>query len=357
MLLSLYVICAQHYALSQLLKKDLNSMSVKKNGIKIIVLTVIVIILAAGFLLSHFSSSQEILEGIVDTDEINIASKVTGRIDKLHVKEGDEIHNQQLIASLFDRQTDENARQAEETLASAIASQEKARNGERSEYIESLKATWISAQADEKNVKLSSDRVIKLYESSRAVSAQERDDAIAKYDIAKQKTNSAYEQYMQAKRGNREEDIRIADANVNAARAAFDSAQSLVHELKVTSKNTGQISKRFANEGELVSAGTPIYSLIDLNNQWVTINLREDRFNALKIGDVIEGSIPALKDKNVKFKVFFINPKANFATWRATRQSSGYDVRTFEVRLRPVENIEGMRPGMSVIFNWPAAHD
>jgi len=332
-------------------------MSVKKKGIKIIVLTVIVIILSAGFLLSHFSSSQEILEGIVDTDEINIASKVTGRIDKLHVKEGDDIHNQQLIASLFDRQTDENARQAEETLASAIASQEKVRNGERSEYIESLKATWISAKADEKNVKLSSGRVIKLYESNRAVSAQERDDAIAKYDIAKQKTNSAYEQYMQAKRGNREEDIRIADANVNAARASFDSAQSLVNELKVTSKNTGQISKRFANEGELVSAGTPIYSLIDLNNQWVTINLREDRFNALKIGDVIEGRIPALKDKNVKFKVFFINPKANFSTWRATRQSSGYDVRTFEVRLRPVENIEGMRPGMSVIFNWPTAHD
>lgn len=332
-------------------------MSMKKNGIKIIVFTVIIIVLSVGFLLSHFSSSQEILEGIVDTDEINIASKVTGRIDVLHVKEGDNIHNQQLIVSLFDKQTDENARQAKESLEAAIASQQKAYNGERSEYIESLKAAWISAKADERNVKLSSDRIIKLYENSRAVSAQERDNAIAKYDIAKQKTHSAYEQYMQAKRGNREEDIRIADANVNAARAAFDSAQSLVNELNVTAKNTGQISKRFANQGELVSAGTPIYSMIDLNNLWITINVREDRFNALKIGDVIEGSIPALKDKNVKFKVFFINPKANFATWRATRQSSGYDVRTFEVRLHPVENIEGMRPGMSVIFNWPVNHD
>ena len=332
-------------------------MSVKKNGIKIIVFTVIIIVLAAGFLLSHFSSSEEILEGIVDTDEINIASKVTGRIDELHVKEGDNIHDQQRIASLFDRQTDENARQAKEALESALASQEKAHNGERSEYIESLKAIWNSARADEKNVKMLSDRIIKLYENSRAVSAQERDDAIAKYDIAKQKTNSAYEQYMQAKRGNREEDIRIANANVNAAKAAFDSAQSLVNELTVTSKNNGQIAKRFANEGELVSAGTPIYSMIDLNNLWVTINLREDRFNALKVGDTIEGNIPALKNKHVKFKVFFINPKANFATWRATRQSSGYDVRTFEVRLRSEENIEGMRPGMSVIFNWPATND
>lgn len=332
-------------------------MSVKRNGIKIIVSVVIIIVLAAGFLLSHFSSTEEILEGIVDTDEVNIASKVTGRVDKLHAREGDTIQNQQLLVSLFDKQTDENARQAKEALGSAIASQEKARNGERSEYIESLKANWISAQADEKNAKIASDRIVKIYNNNRAVSTQERDNAVAKYDIARQKTNSAYEQYMQAKRGNREEDIRIADANVNSAQAAFDSAQSLVNELNVTAKNAGQISKRFANEGELVSAGTPIYSLIDLNNLWVTVNVREDRFNALKIGDVIEGTIPALKDKNVKFKVFFINPKANFATWRATRQSSGYDVRTFEVRLHPVNSIQGMRPGMSVIFNWPTSHD
>lgn len=332
-------------------------MSVKKNGIKIIVSVVIIIVLAAGFLLSHFSSTQEILEGIVDTDEINIASKVTGRVDKLHAREGDTIQNQQLLVSLLDKQTDENARQAKEALGSAIASQGKARNGERSEYIESLKANWISAQADEKNAKIASDRIVKIYNNNRAVSTQERDNAVAKYDIARQKTNSAYEQYMQAKRGNREEDIRIADANVNSAQAAFDSAQSLVNELSVTAKKAGQISKRFANEGELVSAGTPIYSLIDLNNLWVTVNVREDRFNALKIGDVIEGTIPALKDKNVKFKVFFINPKANFATWRATRQSSGYDVRTFEVRLHPVKSIQGMRPGMSVILNWPTSHD
>jgi len=331
-------------------------MSVKNNRIKVIVFTVIIIVLSVGFILSH-SSEQEILEGIVDTDEINITSKVTARIDALHVKEGDSIHKGQPLVSLFDRQTDENARQAKEALASAIASQEKAYNGERSEYIESLKANWISAQADEKNVKVTSDRVVKLYEHSKAVSAQERDDAIARYDVAKQRTHAAHEQYMQAKRGNRAEDIRIADANVNAAQAAFDSANSLVNELNVNSKNDGEIAKRFASQGELVSAGTPIFSMIDLNNLWVTVNLREDRFNALKIGDVIEGTIPALKNKQVKFKVFFINPKASFATWRATRQSSGYDVRTFEVRLHPVEKIEGMRPGMSVIFNWPVDHD
>lgn len=331
-------------------------MSVTNNKIKVIIFTVLIIVLAVGFILSH-SAEQEILEGIVDTDEINVTSKVTARVDTLLAREGDSVSKGQALVSLYDKQTVENARQAEESLASAVASQEKAYNGERAEYVESLKASWVSAQADEKNVKITSDRIVKLYNLNKAVSAQDRDDALAKYAIARQKTTSAYEQYMQAKRGNRAEDIRIADANVNSAKAAYDSATSLVNELRVNANNNGEIAKRFANTGELVSAGTPIFSMIDLNNLWVAVNLREDRFNALKIGDVIDGSIPALKKSNIKFKVFFINPKGSFATWRATRQSSGYDVRTFEVRLRPVEKIEGMRPGMSVIFNWPADHE
>ncbi|HCD4060434.1 TPA: hypothetical protein NBP61_005370, partial [Klebsiella pneumoniae] len=156
------------------------------------------------------------------------------------------------LVSLYDRQITENSLQAKEALAAAVASQEKAYNGERTEYIESLKANWISAQADEKNIKLSTDRVVKLYDGSKAVSAQERDDAIARYKISRQKTNAAYEQYMQVKRGNRAEDIRIADANVNSAKAAFESADSLVRELSVHSKNDGEIAKRFANPGELV---------------------------------------------------------------------------------------------------------
>ncbi|QXO41930.1 biotin/lipoyl-binding protein [Morganella morganii] len=127
-------------------------MTIKNKKIKITILIVIIMVLSAGFILSH-SSEHEILEGIVDTDEINITSKVTARVDSLHVREGDSIRNGQALVSLYDRQTTENALQAKEALAAAVASQEKAYNGERSEYIESLKANWISAQADEKKRK------------------------------------------------------------------------------------------------------------------------------------------------------------------------------------------------------------
>ncbi|WP_240494321.1 HlyD family secretion protein [Pantoea sp. 1.19] len=331
-------------------------MTINNNKTKIIIAVVIVIILALGFILSH-ASEQEVIEGMVDTDDINIASKVTARVETLHAKEGDTVHPGETLVTLYDRKITEDARQAQGSLSSAIASQDKARNGERSEYISSLKAKWESARADENIARVTSERMTKIYDQSQAISTQDRDDAVAKYHVARQQTRAAYEQYVQAQRGNREEDLRIADANVSAARAAYDSALSLVKELTVHANVHGEIAKRFANPGELVSAGTPIFSMIDLNNLWVTINLREDRFNALKMGEVLTGNLPALNKKDVKFSVFFINPKGSFATWRATRQSSGYDVRTYEVRLRPVEKIEGMRPGMTVIFNWPAADE
>ena len=92
---------------------------------------------------------------------------------------------------------------------------------------------------------------------------------------------------------------------------------------------------------------------MDLNDLWVTINIREDQFNSLKNGQVITGSIPALNRKAVPFKVDYISPQGDFATWRATRQSRGYDVRSFEVRARPTAKVAGLRPGMSVLFDWP----
>jgi len=61
--------------------------------------------------------------------------------------------------------------------------------------------------------------------------------------------------------------------------------------------------------------------------------------------------VPALGNRNVTFSVYYISPKGEYATWRATRQSSGYDIKTFEVRARPVEKVEGLRPGMSVLVD------
>ncbi|MGJ8514170.1 hypothetical protein R84981_000193 [Carnimonas sp. R-84981] len=327
----------------------------KKKRIRLLILIVLIVAIIAGLILAH-SADNAPLEGIVDTDEINVTSKVTSRVSELLVHEGDSVTEGQMMAFMTDPQTSANQLQATHQLERAQAAKDRSDNGQREEDIRSLKSQWLSAQSDERLANISADRAIELHRRG-AVSTQNRDDAVARRDAARQQTQSTHQQYLEAVRGDREEDRRIAASDEGVAQASLESATSLVKEMNVAAPVDGEVAKRFANQGELIGAGTPLFSMIDLNNLWVTVNLREDRFNSLKMGDKVTGHIPALGDKQVEFKVTFINPKASFATWRATRQASGYDVRTFEVRLRSLEAVDGMRPGMTVLYDWPPHHD
>ncbi len=112
---------------------------------------------------------------------------------------------------------------------------------------------------------------------------------------------------------------------------------------------SAEVDKIILHMGELAPAGFPIVTLVNLDDTWAVFNLREDELRDIRMGSEITASIPALGDRVVKLSVYYMSPKGEYATWRATRQSSGYDIKTFEVRARPKEKIPGLRPGMSVL--------
>ena len=70
------------------------------------------------------------------------------------------------------------------------------------------------------------------------------------------------------------------------------------------------------------------------------------------MGKVVDVIIPALDNKMVQVKVSFISPLGDFATWKATKTSGDFDMKTFEIKARPIEDIEGFRPGMTALINW-----
>jgi HlyD family secretion protein len=185
------------------------------------------------------------------------------------------------------------------------------------------------------------------------ISAQRRDNADAARDSAKQQAQAAREQYRKALAGSRIEDKRWARSQVAVARAGLQATRSLVDETRLIAPVSGEIDKKFANPGELFATGVPLFTLIDLDDLWVAVNVREDEFHRLRMGQVLHGAVPALDLKNVAFRVDYISPQGDFATWRSTRQSRGYDVRSFDVHARPVRPVPGLRPGMSVLFLWP----
>ncbi len=114
----------------------------------------------------------------------------------------------------------------------------------------------------------------------------------------------------------------------------------------------GEILEHIVYPGEIASAGMPILTMINPDKIWVTFNIREDQLKGLKKGQVIAGMIPALNRRILEMEVYYISPLGEFATWRATSASGGFDLRTFEVRAKPLQKLEGLRPGMSVVVPW-----
>lgn len=185
------------------------------------------------------------------------------------------------------------------------------------------------------------------------VPEQRRDNANAARKASAAHVQVAHQQYLKALGGVPQQDKQMADSRVVAAQARLRRAQAMLAETKIVAPITGEVDERFANPGEVVFPGVPVFTMVNLDNLWVTVNIREDQFQGVAMERIIKGRIPALGLESVAFRIEYISPQGEFATWRSTRQSSGYDVKSFEIHAVPVAAIDGLRPGMSVLFDWP----
>ena len=312
---------------------------------------VLLVLVAVGLWLGLRSPPDQV-QGMADADNVNVAAKVTARLQQLHVREGDRVKAGQVLFDLDSPEVAAKERQADAVVAAAAAMASKAEEGARSEDIRAAEANWKRAQAGAELATSTFRRLDNLY-AEGVVSRQKRDEAQAQARSSNELTRAARAQYDLALAGARVQDKDAALAQVRQAEGAKAEVDAARQETQGRAPLAGEVGKRMADIGELVPAGYPVFTLVDIDHMWVALNLREDQMNGLESGARLQGTIPALQDRSATFEVYFINPAGDYATWRSTRQSSGYDVRSFEVRARPQQPIEGFRPGMSVLFAWP----
>lgn len=308
-------------------------------------------IVALGLYLSLFARSG-LVQGMADADSLKVSAKISARIAELHTYEGERVKVGQELFRLDSPEVEAKYKQALAAVEAAQAMAAKAEDGARIEQISAAEANWKRAKAASDLARQTATRLDRLYQEG-VVSRQQRDEAVAQADASEALTHAAKAQFDEAKAGARQQDKDAAAAQVRQAQAVLDEVKAAREEVLGIAPASGEVSKRLADVGELVPAGYPVFTLVDINHMWVSFNLREDQFNQLAVGQQLLGDIPALNLKSVKFEVYYISPRGEFATWKATRQSVGYDIRSFEVRARPATPIEHFRPGMSVLFKWP----
>ena len=324
--------------------------ALKLIGKILVVLTLIVLVILGISQLQQFATQprEQFLQGQMEARRVLVAGKVPGRIERLFVHEGDMVVKDSLIAVISSPEIEAKKMQARGALGAAKAQASKARNGARSEDITALKAMADRAQEAATLAKNTYNRVQKLYNEG-VLPLQQRDEAETQMKASQSAADAARAQYNQAVAGARIEDKAAANALVMQAKGANAEVDAYLEETKIRTPITGEVSLKLAEEGEVVGSGMPIIAVTDLEDSWAVFHLREDLLKHVYKGKKFNVRIPAL-DQEVEMVVSYIASVGDYATWRSSKESSGFDLKTFEVRMRPTSKVRNLRPGMSVLF-------
>ena len=309
---------------------------------------IILVILVVGYIVSK-DNGPKYIQGEAEATEYRVSGKVPGRVEEFRAVEGSYVHKGDTLVVIDSPEIRSKIAEANAAKAAADAQRKKAMNGARSEQITGAYELWQQAIVQEDVLRKSFERVQNLYDQ-QVISAQKYDETKAKYDAACAQTKAAKSQYDMAVAGARYEDKEAAIALVDRANAAVELVNSYMSELYLTAPADGIISDIFPKVGELVGTGSPIMTVQDLADMWFTFNIREDQLHSLQIGDAVRLEVPALDHKTVDATVYYLRARESYATWKATKEIGEYDTKTFEVRARPNEPVEGLLPGMSVLI-------
>jgi HlyD family secretion protein len=317
--------------------------------------TLAVLLVIAAFITYTFivilKKEPIVLQGEVEATQIKISSKIPGRIQQIAIVKGQKVKKGEFIFSIDSPEIIAKMAEAKAARSAANAQKQKAHNGAEAEDITAAYSTYLKAEAAALFGEKSYARIQKLFEQG-VVPAQQRDEVETQMKAARETSNAAKAVWQKAEKGARVEDKATADAMVDRADAAISEVEAYLIETTINATSDGEVSGINVEEGELVSTGFPVVTLLNIDDCWISLYVREDYLSRFKTGSTFKATIPGLDNKQYDFKVSYVSPAGDFARWNATKTSGEFDLKSFEVEARPINKIEGLRPGMTAVVTF-----
>ena len=321
----------------------------KKGGLllgALVLLAVVAIVALVGIL--ALRPEKTIIQGEAVAAEYRVSGKVPGRVEMYLYEEGDQVKKGDTLVIIYSPEVEAKKEQALAARDMAEAVNQKAKNGAQKEQIMGAYELYQKAKAGEEIYRKSYERVQRLFDKG-VVSAQKRDEVKAQYKAAAATVKAAKSQYDMALAGARAEDKAAAEAQVARVDGILKEIAAAEAERYLLSPCDGEVSELFPRVGELVGQGSPVMSIVDMNDVWFTFAVREDMLAKFYQGSTVTIKIPALGEERYPVVVTHVKSMGTYATWRSTQQNGGYDVRTFDVKCRPMVTIPNLRPGMTAL--------
>ncbi|MGA3160536.1 MAG: efflux RND transporter periplasmic adaptor subunit [Terracidiphilus sp.] len=251
------------------------------------------------------------LSGNIEAHESLVGFKVPGRIVELPVEEGQQVAQDALLARLDDADfkqrvviDETTVRVRESNLALTLA-------GTREQETRAAQQTMIDAEADLEQKKLDNERAMQLFAKDE-VSAQERDQAATALKRAEAIHKAAQQRYNEAVEGSRKEDIAIARANLNEAKAGLGLSQVNLSYTVLRAPSSGVVTVRQAELGEVVAPGSPVVTLADLDHIWLRAYIAETDLGRIRWGQEAMITTDTYPGKQYHGRISFISSTAEF---------------------------------------------
>ncbi|HAT1637762.1 TPA: HlyD family efflux transporter periplasmic adaptor subunit [Raoultella planticola] len=315
-------------------------------------LTILLIVILISLSVLFRSQSQSLLlQGEVDAPEVIISSKVKGRVVEKFAERGDNVKPGELLVALESHELLARLHSLEAARDKAKSELEQSLNGTREESVRALRAEFEEAESSyvlaDRNYRRYVDIARKGY-----ISDSDLDAARRSRDVALNRKKMAKANLDKGIRGDRTEQREIYAAALRQATQDIRELKVQLDELAVRAPVSGEVGVIPAETGELLNASSPLMTLIRLQDAYFIFNLREDILSAVHKNDRVKILVPALNNKMIEAEVRYIAPMGDFATKRATRATGDFDLKTFEVRLYPLQPVDGLRQGMSALWQW-----
>jgi HlyD family secretion protein len=328
----------------------------------------------AAYTMTHRGPSALTLTGIVTTNDVIIGPQIGGRIDKLLVKEGDPVVRDQLIATIRPGELQADSAyyaHSVESMASTVKENEAAlryQQRQADDFVlqaEAALAATIAQQGEAKaqleSATIELDRVQKLTNEGVAP-AQQYDQARTAYDAAKARLDALIKQadvqraaVALAQAASEQVNVRQGQLAASQHQRAAAAAQKTKADVRlsyteVRSPINGVIDVRAAREGEVVSLGQPIVTVIDLDDLWVRVDVEETYIDRIRVGDKLTFALPSGDERSGT--VFYRAVDAGFATQRDVSRVKR-DIKTFEIRIHVDNSDRRMAVGMTAYVLLP----
>ncbi len=320
-------------------------------GFVVVIAAILIVWLIISFYKAYMPKPQQI-QGQIQAKEYSVSSKLAGRVSSILVKRGDKVKKGDLIFTIDSPELEAKLTQAKAGYEAAKAISKETHKGARLETIISARDIYNSAKAMRELTEKTYSRIEDLYKNGVA-SLQRKDEAYTAFQNAKYNENTAYQQYKIALDGATNETKEAAKQKEIAAAGQLSEVEAYIKDIQAYAPADGEVANILLHEGELSPTGFPVVTIVDNQDAWLKLSVSEEYLQQFQVGSEFEAFLPAL-DKSLRFRVRYVSVLGDFATWRATSSSKGYDLRSFEIEAVPLENNGEFRIGMSAIVTIQA---